>query len=392
MIDPNAKRPRPDAGPPAPGTILPPVPDSPGRLGARRTEVIDNLVGDVPKPVLKRMQSILQPFPTGVLEALYDNGVRFNITKKPSATQKAVSKDGLQMLGGYNLVTKKIQFMESTLLGADGPHTVVHELCHALDHMRGERIRKPSSDQSENIRRARAHEVSESHMSGQSHVLYQKYQARGGVEDVAAMRRELRALSDDQKSMPLKATFTSTFDGWGDRPVRYERKDGVETFVIDTVKKEGIKALVIGAGAGLAIAAAGLLVPAVAPVAFAVGGLLAGSALVESAQRLLHKLRSPKTETDIDLTRGAKAHVMQQDERTVITLPEGARPHKGAIWSPYAHRGSKGQENRGVGEYTAEAWSTYLEGGDKAKNLRDRDPEMYALTETRLWEEFNLHP
>lgn len=392
MIDPHPRRAHGHARPPASDAVRPPLSTRVGRLDSRRTEAIDQLVGDVPKAVRRRMQVVLQPFPTGTLEALYAHGVRFHITEAPSEAQKASSEDGLQMLGGYNLITREIQLMRSTLLGEDGPHTVIHELCHALDHMRGERIRKPSRFDSENVRRARAQELAESALSSQVHALYQRYQARGGVEDVADLRDEVRALSDDKKTLPHKASLTSTFDGWGDRPVRYERKDGVETFVIDAAKRGNAKALVLEAGLGSAIAATSLLFPPAAPVALGIGGLLAGTALKEAAERFIHKKRASKSEVDVPMQRGVEANVVQHDERTVITVPEGARPLDDAIWSPYAHRGSRGLENRGVVEYTAEAYATWLEGGEHARAFRDADPEMYALAEQRLHDEFNLHP
>lgn len=393
MIDPHRTRTHAASSPPAPGTIRRPSPKTPGRLDARRTHAIDQLAGHVSKAARRRMQSILHPFPTGELEALHAKGVRFEITKAPSEAQKAVSKDGLQMLGGYNLITRQIQLMESTLLGEDGPHTVVHELCHAIDHMRGDRLREPSGTPSDNLQRARANALNESSLSPEVHALYQRYQARGGVEDVAALRDELReSHADAQSGLPRSARFTSTFDGWGPRPVRYERKDGVETFVIDSVKKAGKAPLVLGGGAGAAIAAAGLLFPPIAPVAFGLGGLLAGTALLETAQRITHKHKTSTSEVEVPLQGSATAHVIQRDERTVISLPEDAEPNEGDIWSPYAHRGSRGQENRGVVEYTAEAYSTYLEGGRKAREMRDRDPEMYAFVEKRLHDEFNLHP
>jgi hypothetical protein len=385
-------RPYIDTSTQAPGTIQPPSLPDPGPLDPRRTTAIDNLLGNVSDKVRKRMQVIMQPFPTGALEALYKHGLRFNITVKPSMAQRAMSQGGLQMLGGYNPLSRKIQFMEATLLGDLGPHTVIHEMCHALDHMRGERHGIMSKIPLLRGIKVFTGTAMESGTDKEIRALYHEYQARGNVEDVDVMRREILINNDMKKPLPEKTSFVSDFDHWGLRPVHYERKDGVESFTIEPTVKARNKRLAHAAIGG-ALVAGGMALPALlGPAAVAVGGLMLGVAAVGQTRSFLHKYLAPKTEVDVEMVKGAKAHVVQQDERSVVSVPDGARSFTGETWSDYAHRGNMGQEKRGAGEYVAEAYSTYLEGGDKAQLFHDNDPKMYAFVEQRLREEFKGTP
>lgn len=375
-----------------PGTIQPaPLPD-PGPLDSRRETAVGTLIGKVSDPVRKRMQCILQPFPTGTLEALSKNGVAFEITKQPSAAQQAMSKGGLQMLGGYNPLSKKIQFMESTLLSDLGPHTVVHELCHAVDHMRGERGSVMARIPGLKIVQMLKGTALESGRDKEIRTLYHEYQARANVEDVDVMRRELIIANDMNKSLPAQMSIVSDFDHWGLRPVKYERKDGQEIFSIEPAvasKKSATKKLAVTA----AIAAGGCALSSVlGPVPAVIGGLVFGVTALGQVRQMLAARSAQKTEVEVEMMKGAKAHVVQQDERAVVTVPEGARSYTGETWSDYAHRGNMGQENRGAAEYVAEAYSTYLEGGDKAQRFLDNDPKMYHFVEQRLRDEFNRHP
>lgn len=380
----------------APGTIQPPPLPDPGPLDPRRTTAIDNLLGTVSDKVRKRMQTIMQPIPTGELEALYKHGLRFRITSKPSLQQKIVMKTtGQIMLGGYNPLTRKIQFMDSTLLGDRGPHTVIHEMCHAIDHMRQER--GSVLDKIPGLRHLGALRIYfggselESGHDKDIRTFYHKYQARGNVEDVDVMRREVLLANDMKKPLPEQAKIISDFDHWGLRPVTYERKDGVEKFTIESTVRDRHKRLAHVA-IGATLIAGGLALPAfLGPAAVTVGGLMVGLAALGKGKEIIHGLLAPKTEVDVDLAtpQGTKAHVTQQDERATVTLADGARSYTGDTWSDYAHRGNMGQELRGAGEYVAEAYSTYLEGGDKAKLFLDDDPEMYHFVEKQLREEFN---
>lgn len=371
-----------------PGTLQPaPLPDC-GPLDGRRTKAIDNLLGNVSDAIRKRMQNIMQPLPTGELEALYRHGLRFDITEKPSYMQRAMSAaTGLQMLGGYNEGTRQIQFMEKTLMGSLGPHMVIHEMSHAIDHMRG--LRLPGSGASSlgrfgpsPMESARDHEIRS---------LYHRYQARANVEDVDTMRNEVQIANDMKKPLPEHARIVSDFDHWGYRPVDYDRNNGMETFHIEPTMRARNKRLAHVA-IGAALMGGGLALPAVlGPAAIAVGGIMVGLAAIGQVRSIMHDRAAPRTEVDVELRspHGAKAHVVQQDERAVVTLPDGARSFTGDTWSDYAHRGNMGEEKRGVGEYVAEAYSTYLEGGDKAKLFRDNDPDMYHFVELRLRDEFN---
>lgn len=376
-------RPYIDATTDAPGTLAPPEQKDTETVDGRRLAAIDHLVGKVSDQARTRMQEILAPYPTGELEAMRRHGLKFSISQGKAEQIGAMAGGSSTVaLGGYIPVLRRVIFDESVLFSDMGPHMVIHELGHVMDHMRGnassvmERI-----PVLRNVRPLMTNPF-ESENDRATQELYNEFKARANVEDIDVMRREIKLENDMQ--LPDHYKYVSD-DGWGKRAVSYQRKDGVETFHISSSLKSSTPKGLVKAAIGATLLAGSIIVGG--PVMATVGGIMLGLGAIGMVRERLHGRTHPTTEVDIAMkTEGAQAHVVQTHESATVTVPEGARSFTGDVWSEYAHRGA------GVVEYVAEAYSTYLEGGDKAAMFKETDPKMYAFVEKRLQDEFNSHP
>jgi len=351
-------------------------------LDARRTAAIDSCIGKCSDKARKRLQELFVPIPTGTLEALGKHGLKINITQgKGPGIPGLGGGGGAVAVGAYNLVTRKIQMDESVLMADMGAHVILHESMHALDHMRGNRATLLGKIPGSTLPRLlMGSSPAESAHDKEFFGLYNAFNARANVEDIDVMRREVQ-LENDMK-LPDKAKYVSD-DAWGRRYVEYERKDGKEIFKInDNPQKEGKR--IAGLAIGGALLAGGMIFGG--PVMATCGGIFLGLNAVGFLRNKLHNISKPKLETEIDMVKGIKAHIVQQEGKATVTVPDGARSFTGDVWSDYAHRAGK------IEEYAAEAYSTFLEGGDKAQLMKDADPNLYAFVEKRLQEEFNMHP
>lgn len=365
-----------------PGQAPTQAPAAPVQLDARRTAAVDGILGKCSDKARVRMQEIFAPVPTGELEALARHGLKINVSSgKGPGIPGLGGGSGTVAVGAYNLVTRKINFDESVLFSDMGPHVVLHESSHAIDHMRGDQ--KSLLGHIPGVKYARlflSGSPAESARDKEMHSLYNDFNARANVEDVDVMRREVQLQNNMQ--LPASAKFKMD-DGWGVRQVEYERKDGKEVFDInDNPTKEGKRIANMAIGGALLVGGLTFFGPIMATV----GGIYLGFSALGLAANKLHHAQNPTLTTDIDMVKGAKAHVVQKEGKATVTTPDGARSFTGDVWTDYGHRAGK------IEEYTAEAYSTYMEGGDKAQLFKDSDPKMYAFVEKRLQEEFNSHP
>lgn len=358
-------------------------PAAPVQLDARRVAAIDSVIGKCSDKARKRLQEIFAPIPSGTLEALGKHGLKIHVSQgKGPGIPGLGGGSGTVAVGAYNLVTRSIKMDESVLMADMGAHVVLHESMHAMDHMRGDR-KSLVLGHIPGVKYARiflSGSPAESARDKDMFNLYNDFNARANVEDIDVMRREVQL--ENNMQLPDKAKYVSD-DGWGRRQVEYERKDGKEVFNInDNPVKQGKR--IAGLAIGGALVAGSFVFGG--PAMLAVGGIFLGLNVLGFVNQKLHERNKPTLEVDVDMVKGNKAHVLQNEGKATITVPDGARSYTGDVWSDYAHRAGR------IEEYAAESYSTFLEGGDKAQLFKDADPKMYAFTEQRLQEEFNLHP
>ncbi|MBM3462358.1 MAG: hypothetical protein FJX76_09675 [Armatimonadetes bacterium] len=315
-----------------------PDPTPPARLDSRHKASIDALLDKVTDKSRERLYQILQVFPAGVLENLKDHGLTFEITA--GAAAQGITPNGQAVLGGYDPMQRKIIFSEAVLMTRTGRHVAIHETVHAIDHMRAER--KGYKDKLPVLASTRDQDLAK---------LYAGYLARGAVETITQIRYALK--EEHGGELPGHATLEGG-DNWGAMAVEYTREDGKETFRIEQQPK--LEA---------------------SPIEQMMG-------MPEAPDRVARQL--PRTEVEVPLHKGGKARVVQEGTISTITVSEGAVSYTGDVWSEYALRSGM------VEEYTAEAFSFYLEKGNVHDEMEMCDPDMTAYTQKILDEEFNLRP
>jgi hypothetical protein len=309
------------------------------KLSPRQQKAIDNLLlPDVSDKGRQRCYQILQVFPAGLLENLAANGLTIHVTQQGTTQNMG---GGKVMLGGYAPLQRQIAFDEPVLMHRAGRHVLTHEMIHAIDHMRAERVlgQQPRP-------------VLASTRDAEVKALYSNYMARGVVESIEQFRYNLKATQPDNQ-LPTQAQAAIS-DNWGTMQVDYERKDGKEIFHVEQqpVRRMGPMEEIEREENG-----------------------------VPGVTRDL-----PHTTVDVPMLRRQSAHVEQDGTASTITVPEGGISYTGDVWSDYAHRSGQ------VEEYTAEAFSFYLESPDSREKLEMADPDMFAYTKKVLDEEFNLRP
>ncbi|NDD28090.1 MAG: hypothetical protein EB084_07475 [Proteobacteria bacterium] len=311
---------------------------------SRHQRAIDALLNAGVSPEARtRCRQILSVYPAGTLEALKKSGLTFEITKGQAV--QGVSASGNVALGGYSPLERRIVFDEAVLMSNIGRHVVTHEMVHALDHMRGDRMKGNGL-----LDRFKSNGMLASTKDSELASIYARYLARGAVEAVGQIRANLKA---EHGALPPSATINIE-DNWGAMSVEYRQEGEQEVFRIEQQPRT-----------------------AESDIQERMREKATGSA---GARRL------PPTEVDVELARGGTAHVRQEGTVSTITMPKSGANFTGDIWSDYAHRSCLPEE------YVAEAFSHYLQGGSKRDEMQFVDPDMLAYTERVLTDEFNLHP
>jgi hypothetical protein len=319
---------------------------------AGRQTVVDSILGRVDDRARQRITDIVKPLPSRLLQELSQHGLRIDIGEPRQNRAGSV-------IGQYDLRSRHIIFNGEVLFSEQGPQTVLHEIWHAVEHMRERTARSSGArDAAEDARALKLHD---------------RYQARCALQDAMRMRELVK--SDFRGRPHVKFTLR---DGFGERDVEYVRADGREIFdVHDRPKRRSaLGATVTGAALGAAIGGLpGALVGGVLGAIFGGGGR-------QRDQNDGETDSTPRGSFGIDTDKG-EAAVEQKGMHTFIVLPENGRVKQDdPSWSAYAYRA------RDVHEYTAEAYSSYLLGGDAASSLEKRDPEMYQHVASVLSEEF----
>ena len=308
------------------------LPDEP--KDSRHLKALDALLA---KPLSgeasKHFRQILSVYPAGTLEALKKHGLTIEITQGQAV--QGTTASGATAVGGYDPNERRIMVDESILMSNLGRHVMTHEVAHALDHMRGQRLGGKGLASSADT---------------ELKTLFSQYMARGAVEAVGQIRANIKAKEGD---LPARTELTVE-DSWGKMDVRYEQQGDNEVLRVEQQPRT-------------------LQGKIQDKMRQAATGSASGKDL-------------PRVEVEVDLQRGGKAHVVQEGTVSVVTLPKSSVTFTGDIWSDYAHRSGMPEE------YTAEAFSHYLENGSKREEMSFVDPDMLAYTEKVLNEEFNLHP
>lgn len=312
------------------GVVLPDEPTD-----SRQIKALDGLLAQPLKGEAGKVyRQILSVYPAGTLEALKKHGLSIEITQGQAV--QGVTSSGATAVGGYDPAERRIMVDETILTSNIGRHVMTHEMVHAIDHMRGER----------NGSSKKLASTTDSELK----TLFSQYMARGAVEAVGQIRANIKA---KEGALPAKTEITVE-DNWGKMDVRYEQQGENEVIRIEQQPRT-------------------------------LQGKIQDK-MREAATGSKSGKDLPRVEVDIDLQRGGKAHVVQEGTVSVVTLPKNSVTFTGDIWSDYAHRSGM------VEEYTAEAFSHYLEKGAKREEMEFVDPDMLAYTEKVLTEEFNLHP
>lgn len=309
------------------------LPDEP--TDTRHQKALDALLAQpLTGEASKVYRQILSVFPSGTLEALKKHGLAIEITQGQAV--QGVTASGATAVGGYDPSERRIMVDQAILTSNLGRHVMTHEMIHAIDHMRGER--------------AGSAKRLASTTDAELKTLFSQYMARGAVESVGQIRANIKA---KEGVLPPKTELTVE-DNWGAMAVHYEQRGDNEVIRIEQQPRD---------------------------LQGKIQDMMREQATGSKGGKDL-----PRVEVDVDLQRGGQAHVVQQGTVSVVTLPKNSVTFTGDIWSDYAHRSAMPEE------YTAEAFSHYLENGSKRDEMTFVDPDMLAYTERVLNEEFNLHP
>ncbi|MHB2017869.1 MAG: hypothetical protein ACYCW6_13045 [Candidatus Xenobia bacterium] len=293
------------------------------------------------------LEDILSVFPTSTLQHLQQHGLVINVTQGDGPE---VNSHGLAKLGEYNLLTRHIDMDESVLMSDHGKTTVLHEVSHAIDHMRG--------------LRAGYHSPLSEH-DGQLRGIFDRWQAMDAVQDACDYADRLSTHGD--------AVGAQIDDGWGLRNVTYQHVNHQEVVTIDDKSRHpGLMCGVLGGAGLLAGLATGNPILAGAGAALGAFGLL----------RLGLHAAAPTKHYDVPLASGGTAEVARKNGHTVVEMPEGSQART-SIFSAYPHRTGK------VGEFFAEGCAWYLTSPQKRAELQRDDPEMYRYVNQTFQDEFS---
>lgn len=356
QVDASAPAPAPAAGPSSGG----------------RQAVIDILTGTESPQARRRMEGILADMPDSVLRNLHKHGLRIDVTKGQAPDADG---SGAVPVGAYNLLTRKINFDESVLFSDFGRHVVLHEVTHAIDHMRGQRTSLVGGLPVLKHAPVFLRKSGDSSKNDELQGLYAEYQARSAVEDACEFRMQAQFRMGSQLPEHLKVKMD---DGWGVRGVEYQAKGSKDVITFDN-DTGWIARKVTGAVIGGLAAATGAYFGM--PIVMNAGLGLIGLQGVFLAKDIAARKFSKEHVSQIDMLGGEQATVVQKGPLVRVEMPEMSTP-KMAVWSPYAHRANM------VEEYLAEGVSNYLEGGHERRLVESQDPKLHAFVEGFIKDEY----
>lgn len=345
---------------------------APASSSGGRKAVMDILSGTESPQAKRRMEGILADMPDSVLRNLHKHGLRIEITQGQAPMPGA---GGAVAVGAYNLITRKISMDESVLFSDFGRHVVLHEVTHAVDHMRGQRTSLvgdiPVLKHAPVFLRRSGDSSKNDELKG----LYADYQARSAVEDACTFRMQAQMQLGSQMPEHLKVKMD---DGWGIRGVEYQAKGSKDVITFDN-DPGWVARKVTGAVLGGIAAATGAYfgMPIVMNAGLGFIGLQGAFLAKDLATRKFGK----EHVSQIDMLGGEKATVVQKGPLVKVEMPEMSHPQM-AVWSPYAHRANM------VEEYLAEGVSNYMEGGHERQLVEQQDPKLHAFVEGFIKDEY----